>query len=74
MAEFIYFVKCAQLHLPKLASGDSLREPGRETILIHELPLPGNVEKRRLLVHHSMETAEQNNKRLLSKIRERMHK
>ncbi len=53
---------------------DSVSEYDRELIHIHDLPLPENVEKRRLLVHHSMETEEQNNKRLLTKIRERMQR
>ena len=64
-----------QLHLPlPKAPGAEESEYERELIHIHELPLPENVEKRRLLVHHSMETEEQNNKRLLTKIRERMHR
>lgn len=33
-----------------------------------------NLEKRRLLIHHSLETEEQNNLKLLQKIRMRMQK
>ncbi|GAX74480.1 hypothetical protein CEUSTIGMA_g1929.t1 [Chlamydomonas eustigma] len=41
---------------------------------IPDLPKVENTENRRLLVHHALETEEQNNLRLLTKIRERMDK
>lgn len=66
---------CLQLHLPKVPSMAAVLDVSdKETILVDDLPLPHHVEKRRLLVHHSMETEEQNNMKLLTKIRERMQK
>ncbi len=71
----------SQQTLNKQATSKSLGGKGDETdedenvdIHIHELPKAGRTEKRRLLVHHAMETEEQNNLRLLTKIRERMER
>jgi hypothetical protein len=41
---------------------------------IPELPKAERTENRRLLVHHALETEEQNNLRLITKIRERIDK
>jgi hypothetical protein len=76
------------VHLPKVKSqgmvqskstasldkAEAEAEDASVKMHVHELPLPANVEKRRLLVHHALETEEQDNLRLLTKIRERMTK
>lgn len=41
-------------------------------LIVAHLPKKENLEQRRLLVHHALETEEQDNKRLMTKIRQRM--
>lgn len=56
-------------------SGDEAEADDKpiKLILAH-LPKKENLEQRRLLVHHALETEEQDNKRLMTKIRQRMER
>ena len=67
------------MHLPKVKSQQAIKqglEVEGETATIHvpDVVKKENGELRTLLVHHAMETEEQDNLRLMTKIRERMER
>ena len=84
------FLPTVQLSLPKVRSQQAISkqttskslgatsvdddDDNTATLHLDKLPKKENGDMRTLLVHHAMETEEQNNLRLMQKIRDRMER